>query len=440
MNRMKIAKITLLAMAVALFTCLFLLVACNVTGEVSATETSTATDTATATDAADSGTGTSSLNEDVTAPVRYDYLSANVSADVEIEPSDYTDMKLTLPASLNITDEDAMDYINQTVLFEYRVADNGTEKMTDKKMKKGDSAFIYYKGEIDGKEFTGGSNWDDTSPYELKLGSGSFIPGFEDGLIDIIPALTSKESPVAVKATFPEDYGNEELNGKEATFYVVVEYAVQYSLPEYNREFVEKTLKYSAKKDVYASDAEYLQEYCTYIRQQLESKVAEQVEYAKTDALWTYLTGKAVCKNLPQSEVDFYYDSYLSQIKSAYSQYSTYYGETFTKIYPDEAHFSVWYMGLKSADTWEEELKQLAVRLVQKDMITHAIAEKENMETVSDEEYQKVVEYWVQQYSGQMTSDEIVKSMGELYLRQSALADRMSDWLMEHATFTFDEK
>ena len=279
MNRMRTAKITLLAMAAALFTCLCLLVACNVPGSSSSSETATG-ETGSATDDSGTATATSRLNEDVTAPVRYDYLSADVSSDVDIEPSDYSDMKLTLPASLRVTDEDAMEYIKQTILFEYRVADNGTEKMTDKKMKKGDSAFIYYKGEIDGKEFSGGSNWDDKTPYELKLGSGSFIPGFEDGLIDVIPALTSKESPVTVKATFPKDYGKEELNGKEATFYVVVEYAVQYTLPEFNREFVEKTLKYTAKKDVYTSDAEYLQEYIAYIRQQLESKIADQVSYA----------------------------------------------------------------------------------------------------------------------------------------------------------------
>ena len=318
-----------------------------------------------------------------------------------------------------------------------RMANNVARITTvDRPAQEGDTAVIDYEGFRNGIAFQGGKGED----YELKLGSHTFIPGFEDGLIDVIPALTSKESPVTVKATFPKDYGKEELNGKEATFYVVVEYAVQYTLPEFNREFVEKTLKYTAKKDVYTSDAEYLQEYIAYIRQQLESKIADQVSYAKTDALWTYLTGKAVCRNLPQSEIDFYYDSYLSQIKSAYSQYSTYYGENFTKMYPDEAHFSVWYMGLKSAETWKDELKQLSVRLVKKDMITHAIAEKENMETVTDEEYKKVVEYWVQQYSGQMTSAEIVKSMGELYLRQSALADRMSDWLMQHATFTYAEE
>lgn len=432
---MKAKRTSAFACLAALIACLALLAACKSTGK--GDETGTGTGSGTNDSVSDTATG---LNEDATAPVRYDYLEADVSKDVQIDKTAYTDMKLTLPASLNITDDDAKDYINNSILFEYRTADNGSEKMTDKKMKKGDSAFIYYKGEIDGEEFSGGSNWDDTSPYELALGSGAFIPGFEDGLIDVIPVNASKDNPIVVKATFPKDYGNEALNGKEATFYVAVEYAVQYTLPEFNRTFVEDTLKYSGKKDVYASDAEYLNEYIAYIRQQLENKVADQVEYAKTDALWTYLTETAVCSNLPQSEIDFYYDSYISQIKSSYSQYKTYYGDTFTSMYPDEAHFSVWYMGLKSADTWQEELRELSVKLVKKDMITHAIAEMEGMETVSDEEYKKVVDYWVEQYSGQMTADEIVKSMGELYLRQSALADRMSDWLMEHATFSFAKR
>ena len=87
MNRMRTAKITLLAMAAALFTCLCLLVACNVPGSSSSSETATG-ETGSATDA--SATATSRLNEDVTAPVRYDYLSADVSADVDIEPSDYS--------------------------------------------------------------------------------------------------------------------------------------------------------------------------------------------------------------------------------------------------------------------------------------------------------------------------------------------------------------
>lgn len=460
-----------LALCALLLVSLLALVACGGTDTEGSTETDTATDTEAVTDTAATDTDTDSEpaseaesepesetetevvtetdtatetttaaeTEPATAPERYDYISADVSADVDIQPSDYTDMKLTLSSSLRITDEDVQDYIYNSILFQYRTADNGTNKMTDSKMKKGDSAFIYYKGEIDGVAFEGGSNWDGTSPYELALGSGSFIPGFEDGLIGVIPTDTSREAPVAVQATFPEDYGKEELNGKTATFYVYVEYAVQYSLPEYNRDFVENTLQYEAQKEFYASEKAYLQEFEQYVRTYLESQIAEDVEYAKTDALWVYLTQTAVCRNLPELEINYYLDSYKNQISYMYKQYSAYYGESFTSVYADEASFAVWYMGLTSVDVWEEELYDLVVRMVKKDMITHAIAEQQGMETVSDEEYKAVVDEWVSYYYGQLTADEIVQNMGEVYLKQSVVSEKVQAWLMEQAEFSWAE-
>ena len=81
---MRTAKITLLAMAAALFTCLCLLVACNVPGSSSSSDTATG-ETGSAPDDSGTATATSRLNEDVTAPVRYDYLSADVSSDVDID-------------------------------------------------------------------------------------------------------------------------------------------------------------------------------------------------------------------------------------------------------------------------------------------------------------------------------------------------------------------
>ncbi len=403
-----------------------------------ATEVATETDTAAAT-ATSTETTAATEAELATAPERYDYISANVSADVDIQPSDYTEMKLTLPSYLQITEQDVQDYIYGSILFQYRVAENGTAKMTDSKMKKGDSAFIYYKGEIDGVAFEGGSNWDGTAPYELALGSGSFIPGFEDGLIDVIPADTSREAPVAVQATFPEDYGKEELNGKTATFYVYVEYAVQYSLPEYNRDFVENTLQYEGQKEFYAGDKAYLQEFEQYVKTYLEKQIAEDVAYAKTDALWVYLTRTAVCRNLPELEINYYLDSYKNQITYMYKQYSSYYGESFTTAYPDEASFAVWYMGLTSAEVWEEELYDLVERMVKKDMITHAIAEQQGMETVSEEEYKAVVEEWVSYYYGQLTADDIIRQMGETFLKQSVVSEKVQAWLMEQAEFSYSE-
>ena len=78
--------------------------------------------------------------------------------------------------------------------------------------------------------------------------------------------------------------------------------------------------------------------------------------------------------------------------------------------------------------------------MVKKDMITHAIGEAEGIESVTDEEYQAQVDYWVEQYSGYMSADEIIQNMGELYLRESAFAVKMGDWLLERVTFTYEEK
>ena len=66
----------------------------------------------------------------------------------------------------------------------------------------------------DGTAFEGGSNWDDKVPLELGIGSGSFIPGFEDGLIGVIPSNTSKENPFELHVTFPEGYKSADLAGK----------------------------------------------------------------------------------------------------------------------------------------------------------------------------------------------------------------------------------
>ena len=92
---------------------------------------------------------TAAATEEVTEPAetetrapRYDYFEADVKADVTIDKSVYTDMQLTLPADLQVTHDDVMDYI-EYVLFQYRTADNGSVQMTDKPMKMGDTAYIY---------------------------------------------------------------------------------------------------------------------------------------------------------------------------------------------------------------------------------------------------------------------------------------------------------
>ncbi|MBP3666140.1 MAG: FKBP-type peptidyl-prolyl cis-trans isomerase [Clostridia bacterium] len=383
------------------------------------------------------GTEPDSETEAVTHAPRYDYFDADVKADVTIDKSVYTDMQLTLPADLEITEEDVQSYIDY-VLFQYRTADNGTTQVTDKAMKWGDDAYIYYKGMIDGEAFEGGSNWDDASPYQLGLGSGNFIPGFEAGLVGVVPANATKDSPAEVHVTFPENY-NPALAGKDAVFYVAVVYAVQYTLPEYNRATVENVLKYEGQKDFYASDAAYLSEFEDYVRAYLESDIAEQVEYEKINALWNHLTGQAVCQNLPQLELDYYHDAYLEEIEYYYDYYKSYGGTDFTEQYPDFDSFAKSYMGVSGDAHWETELNKLCEDMVKKDMISHAIAELEGFETITDEEFKAELKYWVDYYQGYMTEEEILANMGEDVIREGALSEKVQKWLLERASFTYGD-
>ena len=252
----------------------------------------------------------------------------------------------------------------------------------------------------------------------------------------VIPANATKDSPAEVHVTFPENY-NPELAGKDAVFYVAVEYAVQYTIPEYTRATVETVLKYEAKKDFYASDAAYLSEFEDYVREYLESDIAETVEHEKMNALWNYLTEKAVCVNLPQPELDYYYNAYLGEIEYYYDYYKSYGGEQFATLYPDLETFAPIYLGLGKGADWKATLTERAELMVKRDMVRHAIGELEGLETVTEEEYKAQVKHWVDYYYGYMTEAEIIQNMGVIFLKESAFTEKLDKWLMEQVTFTY---
>ena len=411
----------LLILGVSALASLFLLASCGKgDGTADTTDTTAATET-----------------EAVTAPPRYDYMEADVAPNVSIEREHYTNLTLTISNSLKIEDEDVQAYI-QNIRFQYRTAVNGTSMVKDKPLSPGDDAYIYYKGFVDGEEFEGGSNWDDEEAYKLGLGSGAFIPGFEESLVGIIPNQTSKTNPAEIHVTFPEDY-NEKLAGKDATFQVVIEYAVQYTMADYNREFVESTLKYEPKKEFYAGDAALLEEFEEYVYDYLVDQNASYVENAKIDALWNHLTEKATCVNHPKLEMDYYVNAYKQEVEYYFEYYTSSGGDEFKKLYPDVGTFAVVYLGLEKGADWEAEINKMAELMVSRDMITHAIAEIEGLETVSKEEFDEQVKYWVEYYYGYMTEAEIIQNMGEVYLTEAAFATKLDAWLMEQVTFTYED-
>jgi len=104
----------------------------------------------------------------------------------------------------------------------------------NRKMKEGDTAVINFEGFVDGKAFEGGSAED----FELLLGSGQFIPGFEDQLIGV-----KRDEEVEINVTFPENYGSKDLAGKEAMFKVKVNQVKVKDEVEVNDELAQKLLQ-----------------------------------------------------------------------------------------------------------------------------------------------------------------------------------------------------
>ncbi|HAT1881818.1 TPA: trigger factor [Legionella pneumophila] len=98
-------------------------------------------------------------------------------------------------------------------------------------VKNGDKVVIDFQGFLDDKPFEGGS----AEGYELVIGSGSMIPGFEDGVVG-----GKIDKPFDIKVNFPEDYGHKDLAGKEATFKITIKRVMEGKLPALDDAFAEK--------------------------------------------------------------------------------------------------------------------------------------------------------------------------------------------------------
>jgi trigger factor len=147
---------------------------------------------------------------------------AEVEVKPEVEAKDYT--KLSLEKEKFVSDPKAVD----GRLEEMRTSRAQLEVTKRKKAREGDSVIIDFEGFVDGEAFDGGKGED----YTLELGSGSFIPGFEDQVIGM-----KREESKDVEVSFPEDYGQAELAGKPAVFKVALKEIKEKVVPELDDTF-----------------------------------------------------------------------------------------------------------------------------------------------------------------------------------------------------------
>lgn len=179
----------------------------------------------------------------------------------EFELGKYTGLTVE-KSEWKVTDEDVEDAIQKELNRHSRKVE-----VDDRAAKSGDSVNIDFSGSVDGKKFDGGS----AEKFDLKLGSGSFIPGFEE---QVAGMKVGEEKDITV--TFPKDYAAENLAGKEAVFNVKLHGISYDEVPAFDDEFV---------KDV--SDKDTVAEYKKEIKTNLEKTAQARAEAAENDALIT---------------------------------------------------------------------------------------------------------------------------------------------------------
>lgn len=169
-------------------------------------------------------------------------FSLKVTTKPDVELDDYKGLKADKPTT-EVTDEDVQNEIDKLLERSARFVEVDREAAED------DLVTIDFDGYVDDKPFEGGKG----EGYELTLGSGQFIPGFED---QIVGHKAGDEFDVNVQ--FPEDY-TEELAGKDATFKVVLHYVKEKQLPEFDDDFVTEVSEYDTTEELKEHTKEDLQ-------------------------------------------------------------------------------------------------------------------------------------------------------------------------------------
>lgn len=229
-----------------------------------------------------------------------------------IDVDDYVDLpkgyaNLTIEAAKDeVTDDEVESTIQQDL------AQNVTyEEVTDHDtVKDGDYVNIDYTGKIDGKEFDGGT----AEGYDLEIGSGTFIDGFEDGLIG-----HKKGDTVTLNLKFPDSYSNTDVAGKDVEFTVTINKIEKQVTPELNDDYV----KDMGLTDSFGNEVTTVDGLRKYIRSYLEENAEQTYEQDCNSAILNALSKKITLKkDAPDAMVQRIYNS----LNSTYTQYASNYG------------------------------------------------------------------------------------------------------------------
>ena len=304
---------------------------------------------------------------------------------------EYKGLELTR-TSQPVTDDDVQAEIN------YNLEDNGSE-VKDGTVENGDTVTINFTGTIDGKEFDGGSAED----YELVVGDGEMIDGFEDGIVGMKSGETKE-----LDMTFPDDYYEESVAGKAVVFKVTLQ---KFTRPaELTDEWVAENTEYKT-----------VDEYRAAVKTQLEDTAVQTADYELYSDAWNEVQAASEIKDYPKEDVD--------AAKKSYQELN----EKYVKDAGMEMADFLESQGMSEED-YESECQQYAESKVEQNLIVQGIMDAEGL-SIDDEETQKLKDDLIKEY-GFASIDEMIETYGEQEVNESLALLRVERFIVDNANVT----
>lgn len=310
----------------------------------------------------------------------------------EIEVKDYKGVEIER-VSDEVTEEDVDKELENLQKRNSRMV------VVDRPAKEGDTVLIDYEGWADDKQFDGGT----AERQPLKLGSGTFIPGFEEQLVG-----TKSGDEKDVKVTFPEQYHSEELAGKEAVFKCKVHEVKEEELPELTDDFA---------KDV--SECDTLEE--------LRKETEENLKKAAVARAESQMKNSILEKVYNANDIDIPNVMVEDQITSEMNEFDQQLRMQGMNL---EQYFE--YLGRKPEE-FREELRDEAYKKVKTRMLVSAVADAENIQA-SEEDINKQLELMAIQYK--LDADKIREMLGVQnigYLEKDVRIQKALDFMYDQA-------
>ena len=320
----------------------------------------------------------------------------------EVKLGDYKNLKVNY-YERKINDEDVEDVLK-------RIADNFAEsKVTKRAAQLGDDVMIDFCGKKDGVAFDGGTAKD----YTLRLGSGRFIPGFEEGIVG-----HEVGDKFDLDITFPEDYGSKELAGQAVVFEILVKQISEITVPAFDDELAKKT---GAFKTINELKDDIRQNLASQTQRNSDERFKDDLVQALVESSKTEAPKTLVQENLENMKADF-------------KRNLTARGTTLDEYLEAQG---------KAMEDWEEELRARAEQRVISSIIVQKLADELHI-SIGEEELARRVAEMQAVYkkspvaSAQLADPQVIENIRNRMRIDGAL-DKLAELNREHAKLVEDK-